>query len=203
VETATELSTSEAADRPEWVEAAPHKVDGAYRVAIKVGPYKTRIECDRELPDKLREAVDEYVTTYLGRRAYGRLFFPRGSIDRMLVKEEWEEPTQVLITPKEKPPEYVPMVTLHVLLEFDREVNALIQQQWDRMIVEERLVGVGGLAAVVLLLLSGVYGYLKIDLATKGKYRGWLRIAAAALILLLIVAGLAMAVDFDIVQDPF
>ncbi len=43
------------------------------------------------------------------------------------------------------------------------------------------------------------YGYLKIDLATSGKYRGRLRLAAAAVILLLLLAGSAFAVD----SDPF
>lgn len=183
--------TAAAADRPDWVEAASSKVGAAYQMTVKVGPYETRVECDRDLPAHLQAAVDRYAAAYLGHDTDGKVRLPLDYLQGKTVKAEWEEPTKVLITPKEKPPEYVPMILLHVLLEFDHEANARIQDQWDKVIVNDRLLGVGGLTAAVLLLLSAVYGYLKIDLATGGKYRGRLRLAAAGLILLVLVAGFA------------
>lgn len=182
---------AQAEDRPDWAGKPPRKVGGNYQISVTVGPYETRLECDRDLPAELRRVLDQYVGLYIGSKARGRVHLPLAYIRDHVVQADWQEHKPVKITPTGRVPEKsVPMVLLHVLLEFDHEANARIEAEWDKVVVARRLVGVGALTAAVLLLLSVAYGYLKIDLATGGARRGRLRLATAALILVLIVAGL-------------
>ena len=189
---AAEAEPALAEDRPDWVGSEPRKVDGAYQVWITVGPCLNRLECDRELPKELQKAIDEYAAVYMGRRSRGHVRLPLDYVQSEIVKEEWPEEKQVVITPTSQiPKKSVPMIQLHVLLEFDHAVNGRIQEEWDKLVVAERLYGMGALTAVVLALLFGVYAYLKIDLATGGAYRGRLRMAAAAVILTVILTVIA------------
>jgi len=186
-----EDTVAEAEDRPDWVGREPRKVGGAYQVCVTVGPCLNRLECDRELPDELHKAVNEYAAAYAGRRARGHVRLPLDYLLSEVVKEEWPEEKQVVITPNGQIPEKsVPMIQLHVLLEFDHAVNARIQEEWDKVVVAERLYRMGALAVIVLAVLFGAYAYLKIDLATGGAYRGRLRLAAAGVIVLLVLVAL-------------
>ncbi len=182
------------ASGPPWVGRADCKVGNTYQMSVSVGPYTTRAECDQKLPDRLQAAVDEYAAAYIGPEARGHVRLPLDYIRGEIVKEEWEQQRPHLMTPKGEIPETRKvMTTLHALLEFDQVVNARLEEEWDKVVVAQRIGGVGTLAGAVLLLLAGVYGYLRIDLATGGRYRGRLRLAAATAILVLIAAGLMWA----------
>ena len=170
--------------RPDWVEAAPHKVGGVYRMTAMVGPYSTRLECDQKLSEALQEKLDEYLETYLGPEAAGRVRLEPGYVRDHIAKQQWEETKQFSVGP---------MIQVHVLMEFDRAANARIDEAWEKAIVTRRLGVVGGLGAVVLLLLSAVWTYLKIDLATAGRYRGRLRLAATVAILAGVAAVLLVS----------
>jgi hypothetical protein len=179
-----------AEDRPEWVGTAPHKADGVYQMAVDVGPFSTRDECDEAATDVLRAAIDDYVATYLGSEARGRVRLPIDYVRSEIVEAEWEEQKQVRISPEGQiPEEFVKMPRLHLLLEFDRAANSRIESEWSRVVVRERLFGVGTLGVLTFVLLGGLWSYLKIDLATGGAYRGRLRLAAAALVVTAIFAG--------------
>jgi len=81
------------------------------------------------------------------------------------------------------------MFNLHALLRFDGQTDKLLQSQWGETLAMGRVVGSGAILGAVLVLLTVVWGYLKIDLATAGAYRWRLRLAAAALILAVGAAG--------------
>lgn len=175
-------------DRPEWVEAEAGKNEhGNYQMPIWVGPYSTRSECDAKLPEQLQSKVDEYVDQYLetfGPGARGRVRMGLAYIQEHIVKDEYEEWKDYSVGR---------MLKLHVLLQFDRQVNELIRDRWNQTIIARRLWGLGAVSAAVLLLLSTIYAYLRIDLATEGRYRGRLRLTAAAVSLALIAGLLLMA----------
>jgi hypothetical protein len=183
-------------DRPEWVDWEPgelHKVGSACQMAISVGPYSSRLECDQKLPDELHAAMRKYTAARVGPAASARVRLPLEYLRSHVIRTEWEEQTQVLITPRGQIPEkYVRMTQLHVLLQFDHQVNTLIEQEWDNVVARERIAVAGVSTAVVLLLLGLVYAWLKIDLSTGGRYRGRLRLAAAALLVVMVVAGFAL-----------
>lgn len=87
--------------------------------------------------------------------------------------------------------EQVPMVRLHALLEFDREVNARLDEAWRRAVVRGKLWALGTAGSVLLLVLSACWGYLKTDLATGGAYRWRLRVASGLAIAMVLLIGLA------------
>ncbi len=193
-EAVAEGESAPAEERPEWVGTTPHKADGVYQMAVDVGPFSSRDECDEAAADVLRAAVDDYVATYLGSESRGRVRLPIDYVRSEIVEAEWEEQKQVRISPEGQiPEEFVKMPRLHLLLEFDRAANSRIESEWSRVVVRERLLGVGTLAVLAFVLLGGLWSYLKIDLTTGGAYRGRLRLAAAALVLTAIFAAGVLA----------
>ena len=52
----------------------------------------------------------------------------------------------------------------------------------------------------LLALISVLFGYLKVDQATEGKYRGRLKLAAAVA-LLLVIAGFTLALE--VIEDAY
>lgn len=174
---------SPARKKPAWADAPAGLVDGAYQMVVTVGPYKTRQECERALDEKLREGVNQYIETYaegepdLDPRAVARVSLPMEYVRKNVVKEFYCE--EIV----SRTPAIGSMLQLKVLLAFDRQANAQIQEAVRKVIVAERIRWSGvGLAGVLLTLLV-VYAYLKTDLATQGVYRGRLRLAAALMIL--------------------
>ena len=160
---ADDAETSADVERPAWVEAEPKRVGDVYLVSISAGPYTTRLECDRMLPQAVRTAVDEYVETYLGPEAVGQIRLSHEALDD-LVHEKWEETLQTTLTPTTR----FPMKRLHALLQFDRAFNDRLKVAWREAVVNRRLWYAGGGLTAVLALLAAAFGYLKIDEA-RGK----------------------------------
>ncbi len=174
--------------QPDWVDAPAQQVDGAYRVAVSVGPYATRGECERELPEALRAAVDEYASQYFGPEAAGRVRLPVDYLRENVVQEQWLETRRVSVSPSSQ----IPMVRLHVLLEFDRAVNDRLREAWRQAVIHGKLWILGTFGTMLLLLLSAFWAYLRVDLATRGAYRGRLRFATGLALTSIFLAGLAV-----------
>jgi len=169
-----------APERPAWVDGSPKRADDVYQMTATVGPYTTRLECDQALPDELEKALADYVETYLGRRARGRVGLSPDYLRDHVVKADWEETRQTSVGP---------MIQLHVLLEFDSQVNDRLKERWRETVILERLGYLGAGVLAVLAVLAMLFSYLKIDLATGGVYRGRLKLAAIAVILAIVAAG--------------
>lgn len=173
------------AKRPAWVDSPPSITANAYEVAVKAGPWKTPIECQQALDEEIAAAVDRYVAWRIGEDACEQVTLPADYARQHLVKDQWLEKINTSLGE---------MYNLHALLAFDRQVEGKLRDTWNETVAKARLV----LAAVVLagavLLLSVVYGYLKIDLVTGGAYRRRLRLAAAA-VLALVAVGAAFALS--------
>lgn len=182
--TAPERST-----RPDWVGEPPRRVGDAYQVSLDVDPYTTIEESDSALPAKINAAVDDYVGQLIGPQARGRIRLPMEYIDEHVKRDDWQEWRKHAMGPVT-----VDMVHRHVLLRFDNAVNDHIRQMWKRSIVNERVAGAAALGGGVLALVAMVYGYLRLDLATRGAYRRRIRwtAAAAALLAMLVVAAAAV-----------
>lgn len=182
--TAPERST-----RPDWVGEPPRRVGDAYQVSLDVDPYTTIEESDSALPAKINAAVDDYVGQLIGLQARGRIRLPMEYIDEHVKRDDWQEWRKHAMGPVT-----VDMVHRHVLLRFDNAVNDHIRQMWKRSIVNERVAGAAALGGGVLALVAMIYGYLRLDLATRGAYRRRIRwtAAAAALLAMLVVAAAAV-----------
>lgn len=194
---ATQMGARSASDvmhpqPPEWLTAPTGKqADGSYRLIVKSGPFKTRIECDKELRPIVAQEVDAYVELLLGRetvrRALGDRF--RGStllaareLDG-LVRKTWLEQGEAAWPVGD-------VVTVHALVVFTPQIQSRIESRFREQVSQRRaaqaIVGSAGL----LGLLATVYGYLRFDMLTRGYYTGRLRLAAVAMILA-IVGGTA------------
>ena len=158
-------------------------VGDAYQMSIASDPYTTRQECDDQLPAALQKAVDRYVDVYLDGQAAGKIRLPVAYLRKHLVKEEWEEVRHTSVGP---------MISLHVLLQFDRKVKDRILEENQRAIIARRLWIAGVWLTAGLTLMAVVYGYLKIDLATSGRHRGSLRLAAATAILGMVAVAMVL-----------
>lgn len=170
--------------RPSWVGASPRRTEAGYQISVATDPFASPLECERQLPQVLRRAVDQYVALYLGdpsRAAHVEL--PLDFIRTEIVKAQWEEPYESSVGP---------MVRLHALLVFDRKTNARIDEAVQQRLAYERVGRLGAILAGVLAALGIVWAYLRLDLATEGRYRRRLRIAAAAAILAVVAAGWVM-----------
>lgn len=168
--------------RPAWMDRPMGRVDGLYRTRATVGPWMSRTECERELPDVLRGAVATYADHLLGEGKGRFVSLPMSYIHEHIVRGEWEERRQDTIHT---------MISLHYLLEFDPETNHAIEANYRQSVVQSRLgyLSAGGGALVGLLTI--VFGYLKLDTLTRGYYTGRLRLTAATAILVLaVIAGL-------------
>ncbi len=138
--------------RPAWVDAPPHVVGGAYQTSITVGPYTTRGECDARLPEAVQESVDRYVETWLEADTTDPVRLPGDYLRQQLVKDQWEETRQYSVGP---------MIQLHALLRFDRQVKDRILEERRRTVVAGRLWLTGSAVLAALALLAALYGYLK------------------------------------------
>jgi len=172
-----------AAKRPDWVENPPQPRAELYEMVVKAGPWKTRPECDQELDEKIAWAVDSYVTWRIGDEAGSQVQLPDDYARSHLVREQWLERVNTSLGE---------MYNMYALLSFDRQVEGKLQDTWNQIVLGARLLVSAAVLAGVLLILTVVYGYLKIDLATAGAYRGRLRFLAAATMVALAVVGVKL-----------
>ena len=190
-------------NRPDWVGTEPAKVDGVYRVPVTVGPWPTSEESMKALPAAVDAEIAKYAVSKFGNQAAGKLKLDFDYvISHMIQKDIWEEPLKIDsfddvkhmvgrdIWENSANAADGEWTQLHALVKFDGEVKRRLDDDWARLLRVERLFSVGVLGAIVMIILTAVYSYLKIDLRTGGAYRGRLRAGALAAILAVIVAVL-------------
>ena len=213
---------AEAGVPPDWLKGKSRWTarDGAsYWMRVRVGPYpreesgllgelplprkiegfELRQMLDRDsllralFEDATNRAVAQY-TELLSPDPPAHVELPPHAVLTMLVSDAWlsAAPTPDVI-PLESSESYGELVDLHVLLKFDTAAREQIAAMCRQKVVETRLMDTGGCFAILLILLGLLLAYLKIDLATAGAYRGRLRIAMVAVILIGAVALLLTA----------
>jgi hypothetical protein len=194
-------NASSAPKRPDWVGKPPflYRLNNAnyipdyyqavnskpregdcYVMNISTDPYTTRQECEAVIPSVLRTALYQYVEADLGRQAADRVNLTLEELRQMVVTEY-----------EETRPYGVGMMTqIHLLLNFDKKAKYLVDEAL-RLDIFTRRAAVAGAGFVALWLLLAVFwGYLKLDLTTKGAYRKRLRAAAGFAILIIVTMGL-------------
>lgn len=165
-----------AAPRPEWMkEALTPTRDFVERRVIHIERYSTIDELQTELPAHLRDAMNEFMAKNIDYSAPDLVKLPPGYVvDHGILADRWTE----VHSPDEHASLGQTMYSLHVLLQFDKNVRNDLQVRYEQAKVGYRLgaFGVGG--GLLLSLLATLYGYLKLDTLTKGFYTGRLRLAA-------------------------
>lgn len=179
----TPAAVPAAPTRPAWVGAPPSMQGDAYQTTTVVGPFTTRAECDANTLDAVQNAMDHYVEVAIGPEAVGMVQLPDDYLLHDVVIDRWEEVRKYSVGL---------MVQLHLRLQFDVHVKRRVDAAYREAIVASRLRAFGGWSAVGMSFLALAFGYLKTDIATGGIYRGRLRLAAAAVILVLMAVAMMM-----------
>jgi hypothetical protein len=163
------------APRPEWMkEALTPTRDFVERRVVHIDRYSTIDELQAELPAHLRDAMNEFMAKNIDYSAPDLVKLPPGYVvDHGILADRWTE-----VSRDHEDSLGQPMYSLHVLLQFDKNVRNDLQLRYEQAKVGYRLgaFGVGG--GLLLSLLATLYGYLKLDTLTKGFYTGRLRLAA-------------------------
>lgn len=168
----TSLATN--ANRPAWMDAETGRIGNIYRTRITVGPYLSRAECEKDLPEALQRAVRTYAARLLGEEKAAHVSLSDSYIDEHIVRGEWEQRRQTTIDD---------LVYLHELLEFDSDAKQRIEASFRQAVVFDRLTYTAAGGGALLGLLTILFAYLKLDTLTRGYYTGRLRLTATAAIL--------------------
>jgi hypothetical protein len=168
-------------NRPAWLESKPVIEQDQVRVAVKAGPYFRMRQCLTDLDEELKSATEDFVAEHLeSKRAAQLIRYSVAEIKNRLVRETFEEQLVLSVGP---------MNQAHALLVFDKSFAQEVEHRWKQIKAMTRLLQVGGGSGVVLLLLTTLFGYFRLDTATKGYYTGRLQFMAAAAILALVAAS--------------
>ncbi|MES1213861.1 MAG: hypothetical protein ABUL64_04665 [Singulisphaera sp.] len=159
---------------PEWLQR-PSGLDGdVYYETVVVERYATAAEAEDALAEELQNRTRAYIDRYLGPGASKSVTIPPAYVHDHLVKGRYDETVDTSVGP---------MINAYARLSFDRRARATLQRLERDARVEHRLLEVSGGAAVVLLVLGAIFGYLKLDTMTRGYYTRRLQLTAAVVIL--------------------
>jgi hypothetical protein len=190
IETLDNGTTVIPAGRPQWVKEAKSNLSGSiHTIYVKSDPYVFARDAQRGLDEALKRATDEYISDQLGSPLAAK-FIPYSveSIRDRFVKQTYHETMNF---------ESVgPMEQFHAQLAFDDSFRNELRQHWAGRIAESRLYQAGLGAGAALLLLASVFGYFRLDNATRGYYTGRLQFMTAAAILAIVALGAAAAFQF-------
>jgi hypothetical protein len=175
---------------PSWVTTPPKWVGQVYRETVASEPFVTEEECRRNLEHvRLPRAVARRIESIASGKAGGKvvvtdpLQFGIGP-DYILREIGREEFTSTLDSSVGE------MKEVHVLLEFDKNVDDHLLDAWLQHERQLRFASVSKIAALSLTGLAAIYGMLRFDTWSKGYYSrqllvgGTLAIIALAVILL-------------------
>jgi hypothetical protein len=184
------------AGRPEWVNAGKwvnaRKSDlsgSVHKIYVTSDPYKLPRDAQRALEENMKRATDEYIADQLNSPLAAK-FVPYSidTIQDRFVKQTYNETLNFESVGK--------MDQRYAQLQFDEAFRNEISHTWVGRIAESRLYQTGLGAGAALLLLASVFGYFRLDNATRGYYTGRLQFMTAAAILAIVALGAAAAFRF-------
>jgi hypothetical protein len=173
------------AGRPQWVEGAPNLSGSVHTIAVASGHYKRPRDAQRALDQEIAEATNLYIADQLGSSLAPTLL----GYETRTIKQRFVKPQNVYEETLTFPDPLEEMAQSHALLEFPQSFRDELEARWAKVRATSRLAQMGLFAGASLLLLASVFGYFRLDNATRGYYTGRLQFMAAAAILAIIGAG--------------
>jgi hypothetical protein len=173
--------------RPEWVDADPDYTSKVHTVAVASGPYVHEGESRRALDQAIVKATREYVAEQLGSELAPHLIqYDAKAIKRKLLKADnlYHDVATYSVGP---------MHEYFALLEFGPEFRNELDRRWQAIRATSRLSQVGLFGGAGLLFLASIFGYFRLDNATRGYYTGRLQFMTAAAILAVVGAGAVLS----------
>jgi len=175
--------------RPSWVGSEPNTRGKVHAVAVSSGPYKKEGQAKRALDEAIEKATSDYIADQLGsERAALLLRYDAGTIKKRYLKDTNKYHDIARYSE--------PVGEMHehfALLEFGPEFRAELDERWTKVKATSRVLQTGLVSGAALLLLASVFGYFRLDNATRGYYTGRLQFMTAAAVLAVVGAGVIMA----------
>jgi len=192
---------------PAWVRTPPKRVGRVYRRTVVSDPFSTDRECLRQLDDRMMRIACQYIDALLGagppsgggdptpdvqrvRRQLARMKITPAYLRRTVCKDEYHEYVETPVN-ELAGADMGRMRRIHLLMEFDEDARADIKDRWREAELVGRLSTVGGGVALLIGCIAIVFGYLKLDTATKGYYTRRLQLIAG-LVTIALLGALAM-----------
>jgi hypothetical protein len=169
--------------QPDWLEKEPWSDDeGQEFVPVTADVQTSKLRALSALEERIKQEADDYLDRLLGSSgAASQVGYRTDELNsRCVVHEPFVE--RVLGT-------YTTWQA-HALLKFDESFQNDAMGRWRRVRATHRLAQTGLGAGVVLLVLSTLCGYFRLDTATRGYYTTRLQFATAGTILALAAASL-------------
>ena len=162
---AEQAEVSMAPKPPTWVNAPARIDDGCYLTSVQVGPFTTPLECQRELPKAVQQAVGDYAE--LSQAAESGTVRLADNELKTLVRDQWSE-----VRPMEIGGGRQDMYSLHALVAFDARAQQAVKDEVQRLTVARRLQAGGVLLGGLLGLLAVVWSGLKLATRRPGRDPG-------------------------------
>ena len=173
--------------RPAWVESKPVREGANHTFAVKSDPFKKDSDARAALDEQLEKETAAYIAETLGSKLAPQFIrFDAGTIRTELVRENVYHETI-------ESPTVGSMEQYHALITFPQGFQDRIRHEWDQVKAKWRLAQLGLVAGGAILLLATVFGYFRVDNATRGYYTGRLQFLSAAAILAIVGAGVVLA----------
>lgn len=172
---------------PDWVSQAKLLPPQADWTAVQTDPCPTVAECDADLTQKVKAAADDFINRrYRWSQAALLLNYDANHLRARLVSpgETYTESRQLSVGDWK---------LMHAKVEFSPDFLQELDRRWRELQAKLRLGQVGLVSAVVLSLLSTAFGFFKANTATHGQKGSTLQMGAAAMILVIVVAGITAA----------
>jgi hypothetical protein len=175
---------------PKWVITPPKQVGQVYRASVASDPWATAEECRQQLVESLLPQAVAKRIEYLAPSRVRRkvtvadplaLGIGPDFILSDICRDEFTGTVDSSVGEMKK---------VHVLLEFDENIDNFLLDAWLRNERQTRLTSFGKIAALSLTGLAAIYGLLRFDTWSKGYYSrqllvgGTLAIIALAVVLL-------------------
>ncbi|MEQ8788255.1 MAG: hypothetical protein RIC55_18245 [Pirellulaceae bacterium] len=173
-------------EAPDWVKLERVRGSNLDRSVVSTDPFSTVQGCSDALDEALLKETRDYIDWLVEQRgASEQLDFDLDYVNQHLVKERFHQELDVYLVGR--------MQRKYALLEFDQDFRDAVTRQWDDVRASSRLLLAGLLGGSILGLLGVMFGFFKLDNATRGFYTGRLQFATMAAILGLIAAGVLAA----------
>jgi hypothetical protein len=177
--------------RPAWVEA-PSVLEGeVHYIPVCSEPYATTTQAQHALDKQLQYAVARYIADQLhSDMAPKVIHFTTAEIKRKFVPTADVYHEKIGVS-------FGSMHQVHARLQFDEAFNRELHERWEKILAAFRLAETGVLSGGVLLLLATVFGYFRLDNATRGYYTSRLQFMAAAAILAVVAVSAILFKEMD------
>jgi len=179
--------------RPKWVGSEPNLRGKIHSIAVSSGPYAVDAQSRKALDEEIVKATDNYIAEQLGSETAPKLLHLRWpedysarTIRQRYVKHEnsYHDVARYSVGW---------MHENFALVEFGPEFRNELDKRWTQVRATSRVAQTGLVSGAVLLLLSSVFGYFRLDNATRGYYTGRLQFMTAAAVVAVVGASAVLA----------